>query len=129
MTVKTVETKKLNLKTREQLNQQGNTGSERNEIRARRQVEKDEDGIVFDRDALMDKSNGGRACSRTAGARRGYRGDGYKPQQMDRGLTQGKKTWTERDEALKRSEGSRPVERKLTEARKGLAPRRGESGS
>ncbi len=36
------------------MNQQGNTGSEENEIRAERQVE-DEDGIVLSRDALMDK--------------------------------------------------------------------------
>ncbi len=37
------------------MNQLGNTGSERGDRARERQVEKDEDGIVFDRDALMDK--------------------------------------------------------------------------
>ncbi len=68
VTVNYVEGQEISLKTkREQLNQQGNTGSEENN-RAKRQVEKGtKTVIVFDRgDALMDKATTGRACSRTA---------------------------------------------------------------
>ncbi len=44
-----VEDKKLSENKRRTVNQQGNTGSEkRTKIRAKRQVEKDEDGIVFE---------------------------------------------------------------------------------
>ncbi len=49
MTVKTTSDKKVSRQTDEPT---GNTGSEENEIRAKEQVEKDEDSIVFDRDAL-----------------------------------------------------------------------------
>ncbi len=59
-------TKKLSENKEEQLNQLKETlEAKENEIERERQVEKDEDGIVFDRDALMDKEQRlSRACSK-----------------------------------------------------------------
>ncbi len=42
--------------------------AKRAKSRRERQVEKDEDGIVFDRDTDGQRATIGRACSRTAGA-------------------------------------------------------------
>ncbi len=78
VTVKTTsKTKKLSENKREQLVQQGSTGSEeeRNPARRKGGLKKDEDGIVFDRDTDGQEQRLAERAQ-TARVRRGYRGDG-----------------------------------------------------
>ncbi len=103
-----VETKKLSRNKEEQLDQQGNTGSEREQgNQSERQVEKDESGIVFDRDALMDKKNDWPGVLKNCRDKKRLsrrRLAEWKPE-----ATQGKKTWTD-------ATGNKPSEN--TEARR-----------
>ncbi len=75
-----VEDQEIKFENKEELNQLKETlEAKENEIRAReRQAEKDEDGIRFDRDALMDKEQrlAERAFKNCVEQERGYRGDG-----------------------------------------------------
>ncbi len=107
----------------EQLNQlKGNTGSERerNPEPEKDRLEKDEDGIVFPQDALMDKEQ--RLAERALKncGRRGYRGDGQAKEIRPESLTQGKKTWTTIRASVCGSEGLLEARRaqELAEARK-----------
>jgi hypothetical protein len=74
-----IEDQEIKLENKEeQLNKLKETlEAKENEMSPRKTGRKDEDGIVFEKDALMDKEQIGRASPRTAGARSGYRGDGF----------------------------------------------------
>ncbi len=98
VTVKTTSNQKLSSKTRRTIEDQQEEALEakRTNHRAReRRRLKRTNGIVFDRDALMDKSSDWpeRAKTYLRGAERGYRGDGFcangRPE-----LNARKRTWT-----------------------------------
>ncbi len=72
-----------------------NTGRKRTKSEPeKRQVEKDEDGIVFDRDALMDKVPGNDYRALKNRSKKRLSRDGFVSKDLE-SLTQGKKTWTD----------------------------------